>query len=308
MTSSKLLKILLLITGTLAFILVAVLILHRPHLSDSPFSGDLDKAQSITVQNGALTLQLTRGGTDDWSVSMSSAGPFKADTDKVKTLISGLKDMRVDDVISEHGDQAADFGLNPESATVITVHLKGASHVSQGLFGKQAPDYNHIYFRYPDQPAIYLAHSVGRGELGEPGLDSWRDRTIVNVVEDQILTLVIDGPGYKTALARSSDTWSMNGTVVEPGPVWFMLGQIAHLKADQFLDPGEKIKPLTYASILIQSKDGHVHTLHLGKPDTGSKEYHVALDQDMTVYGVNESVIQSLLRKPGDFRPMHPVK
>ena len=41
-----------------------------------------------------------------------------------------------------------------------------------GIFGKQAPDFtNHIYFRYPDKPTIYLAHGMVRGELGESDLD-----------------------------------------------------------------------------------------------------------------------------------------
>ena len=304
MISAKFLKTLLLISGVLALILVATIIGRFSIHTSAPFVPMIDQADKMTVQISTNIVTLTRDG-GGWDVSLSMAGSFKADGDKVKTLLNALKDLQLDDVISEQGNRASDFDMNPESATVIMAYGKNHAVLIGGVFGKQAADFNHVYFRYPDKPAIYLAHGLIRGELGEADLNSWRDRAVLNLAEDQVMTLQINGPGFKTALARSSDTWSLNGHIVDPAPVWGLLGQLAHLRADEFLSPSTHPEwtpdKLTYATVTLQVKDGSTHSLHIGRQDTASKRYPVTVDQDPTVFGIAENTIKALLRKPADF-------
>jgi len=306
MISAKFLKTLLLISGVLVFILVVTVIRRFSIHTTAPFASVIDKTDKITVRVSTNTLDLSRDG-GGWDVSQSTFGSFKTDAEKMKTLLNGLKNLQIDDVISEHGTPASDFEMNPESATVIMAYGKDHAVLAGGVFGKQADDFNHIYFRYPDKPAIYLAHGLIRGELGEPELNSWRDRTLLTFGEDQVVMLVIHGPGFKTALARSSDTWSVNGKIVDPAPVWGILGLLAHLNADGFVDPVAHPEwtadKLTYATVTLQLKDGTVHTLHIGRPDPASKHTLVTVDKDPTVFGITENAVKGILRKPNDFKP-----
>jgi hypothetical protein len=134
----------------------------------------------------------------------------------------------------------------------------------------------------------------------------WRDASLLTVAEDQVLTLYIEGPGFKTALARSSDTWSLNGKAIDPAPVWGLLGVLAHLRADDFVDltayPQFSRDQLTYASVLIQLRDGTSHALRIGRRDPSQPRYPVAVNQEASPAWVREATIKSILQKPADFK------
>src|SRR5258708_4771466 len=286
MTSSRLVKILLVIAGLLAFVILAIVLIQHPNHSLAPFAQSVDIAEKITVQTGSAQIELLRDSAT-WVVSSSSStGPYKADSEKVKNLQTGLRGIQVEDAISERPDQAASFEINPESATAITL-WKSNARLATGMFGKQAPDFAHLYFQYPDKPTVYLARGAIRGDLGTPNLNAWRDRSLLNIAEDQVLTLLIQGPGFTTALARSSDTWSLNGRIVDPTPVWGMLGLLAHLRAESFADGSEDPRlaagALKYASVTLQMRDNTVHVLHIGQVDPQTKRYPVSIDADSSV-------------------------
>jgi len=307
MNPSRLIKILLVITGLLAFAILAFFLLHRPKHPQTPFISAVDTAEKITLQTGPARIELDRDGTS-WTVSTSSGVErYNADPDKIKTLETGLRNINVEDVISDRPDRAAEFEVNPESATHITVYGKNATLLAEGIFGKQVPDFIHLYFKFPGQPDIYLARGAIRGELGEPVLKGWRDHSLLNVAEDQILNLSIQGPGFKTVLVRSSDTWSCNGKNVNPTLAWGMLGVLAHLKADDFADlsqhPELAAGKLKYAEVSVKLRDGSSHSVHIGLLDKKTQRYPVAVDNDPSVAWVVEGTVKSFLKKPADFNP-----
>ncbi len=105
-----------------------------------------------------------------------SGTPYLAEESQVKSLISGLKDVQIEDEISDRADRASDYEVNAESGTRVDFLDAKGTKLAEGIFGKQAPDYSHIYFRYPDKPNVYLARGLFRGELGQPDPDSWRKK------------------------------------------------------------------------------------------------------------------------------------
>ena len=120
-------------------------------------------------------------------------------------------------------------------------------------------------------------------------------------------------PVSKPRWRRSSDTWSLNGHVVDPAPVWGTLGVVAHLRADDFVDltahPDWAADKLTYASVILQLKDGSGTSLvRIGRQDPASKHYPVSINKDPTVYAVAENTIKGILRKPSEFKPSPSVK
>jgi hypothetical protein len=307
MPSRKLIRSLLLVTGTLVFVFAAILILrHGSSRPSAPFANKVDQAEKITIQLGGSSMELVRD-SQTWSVSSASGGgPYRAHPERIKVLLRMLRETKVEDVISERAESAEDFEVNPASGAHVTLFGPGNSKLAEGIFGKQAPDGVHVYFKFPDAPAVRLARGAFRGELGNNDLRAWRDRAILTFVESQALSLVIEGPGFKTALARSSDTWSSNGKVVDPAPVWGLLGQLAHLAADDFVDPAQTPQaaadPLTYASILIQLTDGGTLQLRIGRRDAAQQRHPVATGDPGRAW-VNETAIKNILRKPSDFKP-----
>jgi hypothetical protein len=303
MASTRLIIALLAISGILTLLVLVYFYLQVPH-HQAPFGRALDGAQQITLRIGSSKVQLDKEGTT-WKVSSGAAGPFPADSGKVKSLLDGLRNVQAEDEISNNPQRAADFQVNAASGVDVAIFKPGGTLLAEGIFGKQAPDFNHIYFKFPNKPSVYLARGIIRGELGEPDLNSWRSHQLLDIPDEQIRAIFIEGHGFKTPLVRSSDTWSANGEKLNAAPVWGLVGMLAHLHVDDFVDlsqhPALAAARLTYASVVVQTTTGN-HQLHFGAPDTKDKRTPVSVDQEPSVGWISESTAGAVLRKLSDFQ------
>jgi len=171
--------------GIVAILLVLLLLVYFyrqvPH-SQSPFSHSQDDTTLVTLTQHARGVQLKKNGAT-WTVqAISSAGStvqatsvaWPADNDMVKTLLSGLQTVQLEDVISDRADRQGDFEVDEMHGLHVAAMGKSGT-LSSGVFGKQAPDFTHLYFKFADRPQIYLARGIIRGELG--GADSLKGRS-----------------------------------------------------------------------------------------------------------------------------------
>ena len=106
----------------------------------------------------------------------------------------------------------------PQAEFTLLFSTPPEAQLADGLFGKQAPDMAHIYFRYPDKANVYLVRGVLRGDLGKVEVNSWRSRDLIDIAETKIQAITIEGKGFKTELVRTStEAWTMNGKAVDSG-------------------------------------------------------------------------------------------
>lgn len=307
MNPSKLLKLLCLTAALLGFIVITAVFLKKPKKPEAPFAKAIETVQKISLEIAPRAIVLYKKETV-WEVAASSGGArFSADPEKIKTLLKSLEAVRVEDVISHRGQSAAEYEINPGSATAITVHAANPTSVA-GIFGKQAPDFSHFYFRFPDHTTIYLARGAIRGELGTPEVKFWLNPDLLNLAEDTVQTVRMEGPGFKTLLERSSNTWSVNGKKVDPTRVWGVIGQLAHLRAEDFSDPAQSSSPsagtLTYAAIEIHTTEGKTHRVRIGKLEAATKRHPVMVDEGPALGWISENTFQMLLQKPTDFKSL----
>jgi hypothetical protein len=293
--------------GAVAFVLLVAWIIYIyrqvPH-EQAPFAKTADRAVHVVLEQGLKKVELRKDGAA-WSVSLGTGVSYAVDEERVGTLISGLKDLKIEDEISDRADRAADYEVNPESGTRVRLFGDKESPLAEGIFGKQAPDFNHIYFRYSDKPNVYLARDLIRGELGTADLNSWRSRQLVTIPETQIQGILIEGNGFKSDLVRvSTDNWNLNGKAVEPGLVNGLVGVLAHLRADDFVDPAAfpqlTYDGLTYSRIIIKGA-GSSAELRFGPPDDKTKRYPASAGKDAGLVWLSESSATSILRKPSAF-------
>jgi hypothetical protein len=307
MPSTKLVKILGFIAAGLLLVLIAFGLMHRPQQGRAPFAASLDSAAQFQLTMGNDSITLAREG-DVWTVATGSGtARHRADAERVKALQNGLRSLEVQDLIAESGENLTDFELNPGSVTHIAVIDKNGKSLAEGLFGKQAADFSHLYFQYPGQNAVYLARGVIRGELGIAALGYWRDPALLSLSEDQVQSVRIAGPGFTTVLTRSSDTWSCNGRPADSPAVWGMLGILARLRAEGFVEPGSRpdltVAALRYATVSIQTQRGAAPVLHIGKIDPLTHRYPAAVNDGPDVGWIAEGNVKAFLRKPSDFPP-----
>src|SRR5262249_55437175 len=103
MIPSRLIKTLLVLPRTLALVIVVRLLLQRHH-PQPPFSRAVDATGKITLQTGSASIELDHDSAV-WTVtSRADKGPYKADPDKVKALQTSLRNLLVEDEISDRPD------------------------------------------------------------------------------------------------------------------------------------------------------------------------------------------------------------
>jgi len=312
MPNSRLIQVLgalsLLLIGLALFLFYRQIPRHR-----YPYAKSVDQAAGICLVEGPRGVQLNKRG-EEWLVHAVTApevnvsdpaGSFSAENDRVKTLLSGLKEVQVEDVISDRPDRQSEFDINVDSGMRVVLLSRSAA-LADGIFGKQAPDFTHIYFRFPNQSSIYLARGVIRGDLGRAVVADWRRHDLIPMSEAQIQSIHIEGKGFKTDLARSSDTWTLNGEKIDPAPVYSLLGALAHLRADDFVDPAADphltYDSLTAARILLQGAPSSVE-LRLGAEDKPKNRCPVSISPESGVAWISQNAADALLKKPADFKP-----
>jgi hypothetical protein len=304
MLNNRLIKTLLILC-VLLLALALLMFYHQVPHPKTPYAKAVDKADVILVQRGPDKVELDLQ-TKEWRVKNPQGGSFAIDSDKIKTLLSSLRNLQVDDEISDRADRATDYDVTEASATGVTL-LSKSTTLAEGFFGKQAPDYTHIYFRFPNKPTVYLARGVILGDLGGSHINDWRNRSLLEIPDAQIQSIRIEGKGYNSDLMRSSDTWTLNGQKIDPGPVYAMVGALAHLHVADFVDPATP--PLiTYESLktaVVHVASDHTQVdLHFGAQDKQTHRYPVALSKDAGIAWIEEAQAMTILRKPSDFKSL----
>jgi len=295
------------LSSTAAILLLAwVVYLYRlvPH-EKAPFTKAVDQVEQITLSQADRVLTLRRE-SGQWKVGLAGAPSYAADAELVRPLLSSLKGLQVEEEITDRADRAADYDITAETGIQVRLLDARQSNLAEGIFGKQAPDISHIYFRYVDKPNVYLARGMIRGDLGRVELNFWRSRQLIDIPETKIQNIVIEGKGFKTELVRvSTDVWTLNGKSIDLVPVNSLVGTLAHLRVDDFIDPAADPKltydSLTYARVGIKG-EGASAELRLGALDAKSKRYPISVGKDQGLAWLSEFSTKAILKKPSDFK------
>jgi len=172
--SGSLLKKLAGLTAILIGLWAVYLYRQVPH-GRSPFAQASGSVEKILMMQGAQTVQLSKQG-ESWKVLLSTGVARPADETKMKTLLSSLKDFQIEEEISDRADRHAEYQVDEGGGTRIVFQDSKGRTLVEGIFGKQAPDFTHSYFRFPRQLSVYIPRGVLPGDLGKPEHNHWLSR------------------------------------------------------------------------------------------------------------------------------------
>jgi hypothetical protein len=290
--------------GILVVAWLAYVYFQVPH-EKKPFAHAAEKAEQINLSQGGREIALRRE-SGQWKVGQSTGPSYSADAEIIKTLLTGLGAVQLEDVITDRADRAADYDVTVDSGLRVRVVDAKQAILGEGIFGKQAPDFAHIYFRYSDKPDVFLARGLIRGDLGRADQNFWRSRQLIDIAEAKVQSIFIQGPGFKTDLVRiSSDSWTLNGEPAESGYVNALIGTLAHSHLDEFIDPiafpNLSDDKLSYAHVSVRGTGTSVDLL-IGTPDPKSKRYPASIGKDHGLVWLSQGTIDSLLKKPADLK------
>lgn len=304
MFSPRSLKILASLVLVLVVLFIGYLYKQVPQRT-KPYEAALKETTVITVSEKEATIRLEKK-EDQWRVGLPNQKLFAVDDARLQTILTALKNLQLEDVLSERPEAAGEFDVSPSSGMRVTLLNASNKTLADGIIGKQSPDYSHIYFRFPDSPKVYLARGIFRGELGQPLVEVWRKQALLEFGEKEIVELAITRGAETLSLVRSSDNWTSNGRFIDPLPVFGLLGTLAHLRADTWAVEGAPGVPAVEAlkSVVINLKTADKsYTLHIGALDVKGKRYPVSAGPDTGIAWISEQSLKPALLKTSDIKP-----
>jgi hypothetical protein len=293
-------KLLWILGGACAVLLVVVFVILREQLPHSrlPYAS-IDKAAQVTLAQGTNRVVLVRRDPE-WVVSSgSSTVQYPVEPTHAKGLRTTLQGVHVEDEISDREDRAPEFEVTAQAGTRVTLTDAKGKTLADGILGKQAPDFTHIYFRYPDSPKVYLASGAIRGEL-DPVAKTWRSHDVVSITEAEMQSIQVQQGDKVWTLQRSSATWMLDGKSADTTQVYRLVGTLAHLRADDFPDD-ERAMTGEIAQLTVHSATAGV-TLRIGPLDAATHRYLAATDKLPGVFWLSEDKAKTLLINPSQLK------
>lgn len=259
---------------------------------------DIDKVE--VIQNGTTTVLEHQG--DIWKVA--SQNNFEADQDAVKSLVEESLNLNKYIIASENKEKSEIFEVNEEKGVNIKLYSKGEE---KGNFyvGKAGPDFDSTYVRLANEEIVYLSKGYVRYYFDK---DDWRDLTIYDFESTDIskIALKYRNISENIFIEKKDDKWQMTQPEIKEADkdkTELILNTLAHLKAKDVeyakthKEAGFATAPLVIR--LEQTDGGRKNLLIGGKID--EDKYYAKKEEDDTIYIINKSTVDGLMKKVGDF-------
>jgi hypothetical protein len=186
---------------------------------------------------------------------------YKADSDRVRTMLSSLASARIDDFTSDAPANLAEYGLSKPELEVSV--FTGPGQAGQSLlFGKKESSKEDYYVRRGEKPNVYTVHNYVFVDA-DKGLNDLRDRTVLAFDPDEVEQVRFTNAGKAFALDQKNGKWTeMSGAKAQADPA----------KVRQFIDRVHDLK----AEKIVQDSTANLDKFGLNSP----KEEVVLLGKD----------------------------
>jgi hypothetical protein len=208
---------------------------------------------SILKDKAEIRLKRT-GGPADWEVS-SAGSSFVADPNIVKNILAQFTEMKPERIAATSKDKWAQFEVSDSTGTHVIVK-DGNSELANVYVGKfsysqppaQAQQQQNPYqqqqrgkmtsfIRVNKEDEVYAVEGFLKMTY-QKDINSYRQKSLVNVNKDDLTRLVFNYPGFSTfSLIKNDTKWLLDGVVADSAKTAKYLTKIARLTSSDFLPP-----------------------------------------------------------------------
>jgi hypothetical protein len=242
----------------------------------------------------------------NWAIEKPTA--YKADGNAVRSLITGVRNLRATDFASDAPSDAdlATYGLdNPQRQLVF---VGGDGKETRLLVGKETDQ--GLYVK-ADAPTVFVVAKWASRDLGK-GVNDLRDKTVLTFDPATATTIdVVHGDGGHFTLRSADGKWSLDGSdqPIDAAAIGTFVGGLSHLSGNQVLADGVTdlaaygLAPPALTITIKGKDDVLIGTMLAGSrsPNPPATEYTVKRADDGTVFQLRDFQFKQLDRKPGDF-------
>lgn len=205
---------------------------------------DRDKADTLTLVKGKDSIEMARSGSE-WKVTKPV--PSRSDYAAIEGFLTRLSSANMSKLIEEHSTDPAKYGLD-KPAMVITIGAGSAKTVLE--VGKTEGD--QTYARDASRAMVFTLDSTLKDDLTK-NVDDYRKKELFEmrpfyvakfriVRDDKAGSTAYDFEKVPSSQPSEPETWKVakNGApavTVESNGVDDLLGKLAGMKAEMFVDP-----------------------------------------------------------------------
>ena len=227
----------ILIAVLVVLILAAYLVMQKPgeQSASSGSSGLLAQIDSLAVDKIEVrapdrTVVLEKKGTE-WFVE--SPMHYRADQGNVASAIHQLKTLEGKGIVSNNPGKYSLFQVD-STGTLVKVYEHGAEKLSM-IMGKATSTYTDTYVRVGNSTDVTVAGGVFGYVVSRP-LKDWRDKTILTTPRELIKEVKFQYGDTTFVLAEKDSVWMIGRDSTQLPAVSSLLGSLASIQADDFVD------------------------------------------------------------------------
>jgi len=226
-------------------------------------------------------VEFGKNGQNEWQIVKPR--PLRADNSQVESLVSKLKDAKMD-LIGSQADVAKNFAGGAKIATATVTDNSG----SQSIEVRKDKDKNY-YARTTAVEGVYkVASDVG--DALDKSLDDFRGKKLFDFgFSDPTRLEIQNGTSPAVVYNKSGDKWMTGAKTLDNSSVQGLIDKLRDLSAAKFVDKGAGEPVLTAG---VTSNDGkRVEKVTIAKQ---GNEYFAKRENEPSIYELDAKAVDDL--------------
>jgi len=249
---------------------------------------DSDKLTRVDLQSKGQQVEFGKNGANEWQIVKPR--PLRADSSQVDTLVTKLKDAKMD-LTNPDADAAKKFAGSARIATVSVTDAGG----TQSLEVRQDKDKNYFAKSSAVDGVYKVAADVG--DALDKGLDDFRNKKVFDFGFSDPSKIDVRGVTY----TKSGDKWTSGGKTMDNATVQSLIDKLRDLAATKFA-PSDGGSPVFDAG--VTSNNGkRVEKVTIRKQ---GNQYFAQRENEPSIYEMSASAVEDLQKAAADVKEAAP--
>ncbi|PIR43415.1 hypothetical protein COV24_02645 [candidate division WWE3 bacterium CG10_big_fil_rev_8_21_14_0_10_32_10] len=219
-----------------------------------------DDVSKITITKTDTQINIQKK-ENSWTIEN-----FKADPDKINTLLTNLSNIKISKTASTNKDNFKDMGIGETGYKLKIFYTDKEKTYNIGNSGYTP---NSFFINLDGVDTVYLAEGNLNSSISSD-ISFWRNKTVVDIPEDSIDKITVSGTTSMVLTKDSKNVWRINEKEVPDDKN--ILNILSSLKATTFLNE-EEIKnfvnnKILYTINLENTKQSLATNLEVAEVDT----------------------------------------
>ena len=248
---------------------------------------DSDKLTRVQLQAKGPAIEFGKNGQNEWEILKPR--PLRADSSQVDTLVTKLKDAKMDPSVSADDAKKAASGF-ASGARVATATVTDSSG-TQSIEVRKDKDKNYYAKSSAVEGVFKLASDAG--DALDKSLDDFRNKKLFDFGFSDPSKIDLKGASY----VKSGDKWMSGAKTMDNSTVQNLIDKLRDLAATKFAEKGGGA-PVFEASVTSNSGK-RVEKVTVTKQGT---QYFAQREGEPSIYELDGKAVEDLLKAASDVK------